>query len=239
MRPGIAFESIHLSPRRPSIRTRPLVAEADKLRIAYLSADFRQHPVGVAIAELLERHDRTRFEIIGVSHGPNDASGTRARIVKALDQFHDVASDTDRHIAGLLNDLHVHIAVDLNGLSGGCRPDILAYRPAPIQVSYLGFAGTTGADFIDYILADATVLPFDQQPFFAEKIVHLPGCYHANDATRHISPETPTRSEPRAARSRPGLLLLQPRATRSPRRCSTSGCGCWRRFQAACCGSPR
>jgi protein O-GlcNAc transferase len=166
----------------------------DKLRIAYLSADFRQHPVGVAVAELFERHDKTRFEIVGVSHGPNDASGTRTRIVKALDQFHDVASDTDRHIAERLNDLHVHIAVDLNGLSGGCRPDILAYRPAPIQVSYLGFAGTTGANFIDYILADATVLPLDQQPFFAEKIVHLPGCYHANDATRRISPETPTRS---------------------------------------------
>jgi predicted O-linked N-acetylglucosamine transferase (SPINDLY family) len=167
---------------------------ADKLRIAYLSADFREHPVGVAIAELLQRHDKSRFEVIGLSHGPNDAGATRARIVAAFDQFHDVASDTDRKIAERLNDLRVHIAVDLNGLSGGCRPDILAYRPAPIQVSYLGFAGTTGAPFIDYILADDTVLPFDQQPFFAEKIVHLPGCYHANDATRRISPETPTRS---------------------------------------------
>ena len=94
-----------------------------------------------------------------------------------------------------MNDLHVHIVVDLNGLSAGCRPDVLAYRPAPIQVNYLGFAGTTGAPFIDYILADATVLPFDQQPFFTEKIVHLPDCYHANDTTRHISPETPTRRE--------------------------------------------
>jgi predicted O-linked N-acetylglucosamine transferase (SPINDLY family) len=147
----------------------------------------------VAIAELLERHDRTRFEIIGVSFGANDASGTRARIVRAFDQFHDVVSHGDRRIAGLLNDLQVHIAVALNGLTGGCRPGILAYRPTPIQVSYLGYAGTTGADFIDYVLADETVLPIDQQPFFAEKIVQLPGCYHANDATRHISPETPTR----------------------------------------------
>jgi protein O-GlcNAc transferase len=167
----------------------------DKLRVAYLSSDFRRHPVGLAIAELLERHDRTRFETIGVSHGPNDGSNTRTRIVKAFDQFHDVASAADRHVAGLLNDLQVHIAVDLNGLSGGCRPDILAYRPAPIQVSYLGFAGTTGAPFIDYILADETALPFDQQPFFTERIVHLPGCYHANDATRQISPRTPPRSE--------------------------------------------
>src|SRR5262249_10728285 len=141
--------------------------QADKLRVAYLSGDFRQHPVGTAVAELFERHDKARFEIIGVSHGANDGSPTRARIAKAFSEFHDVASATDRDVAGLINDLGVHIAVDLNGLSGGCRPDILAYRPAPIQVSYLGFAGTTGADFIDYILADGTALPFDQQPFFA------------------------------------------------------------------------
>ena len=173
----------------------PPRAEVDKLRIAYLSGDFKQHPVGVAAVELFERHDRTRFETVGVSFGAGDASDTRARIIKAFDQFHDVAAATDRQIATLLNDLHVHVAVDLNGLSGGCRPDILAYRPAPIQVSYLGFAGTTGADFIDYILADATALPIDHQPFFAERIVHLPDCYHANDATRLIAPSTPTRSE--------------------------------------------
>jgi protein O-GlcNAc transferase len=184
------FSPVAKSPFVHTTRT-----EADKLRIAYVSGDFRQHPVGVAAVELLERHDRTRFEIIGVSHGPNDGSGTRARIVKAFDQFHDFATDTDRHIAELLNDLRVHIAVDLNGLSGGCRPDIFAYRPAPIQVSYLGFAGTTGAGFIDYILADATALPFDEQPFFAERIVHLPDCYHANDATRLIASQTPRRSE--------------------------------------------
>jgi protein O-GlcNAc transferase len=179
--------------KTPFVHSR--LGRADKLRIAYLSSDFRQHPVGVAIAELFERHDKTCFEIIGVSHGTNDASGTRARIVNAFDQFHDVASATDRHIAALLNDLQVHVAVDLNGLSGGCRPDILAYHPAPIQVSYLGFAGTTGAPFIDYVLADATVLPFDQQPFFAERIVQLPGCYHANDTTRSIAPQTPARSD--------------------------------------------
>jgi protein O-GlcNAc transferase len=171
------------------------VTHAGKLRIAYLSGDFRRHPVGVAVAELLERHDRTRFEIVGVSIGPDDGSGTRARIVKSFDRFHDVASDTDGSIAKLLNDLHVHIAIDLNGLSGGCRPGILAHSPAPIQVSYLGYAGTTSADFIDYILADETVLPLDQQPFFTEKIVHLPDCFFANDATRRIWPRVPTRSD--------------------------------------------
>jgi protein O-GlcNAc transferase len=182
-------------PEAPKPFIHSTAVPVDRLRIAYLSSDFRQHPVGVTIAELLERHDKTGFELIGVSYGANDASGTRARIVKAFDQFHDVVSDTDRHVATLLNDLQVHIVVALNGLTGGCRPGVLAYRPAPIQVSYLGYAGTTGADFIDYILADETVLPFDQQPFFTERIVQLPGCYHANDTTRHISPQSPTRSE--------------------------------------------
>ncbi len=166
---------------------------SDKLRIVYLSTAFRQHPVAAAIAELLKGHDRQRFEIVGVSLGPDDPSGVRARIVDALDQFHDVASDTDRNIAKLLNDLQVHIAIDLNGRTDGSRPGVLACRPAPIQVSYLGYAGTTGAEFIDYILADETALPFDQQPFFSEKIVHLPDCYHANDATRHIAQTPPRR----------------------------------------------
>jgi protein O-GlcNAc transferase len=169
--------------------------QADRLRIAYLTTAFRQHPVATAIANLLERHDRTRFEIIGISLGASDTSGIRKRMVDALDQFHDVASEADRNIAKLLNDLQVHIAIDLNGPTDGPRPGVLACRPAPIQVSYLGYPGTTGADFIDYVLADETVLPFDQQPFFTEKIVHLPDCYHANDATRRIPSELPSRSD--------------------------------------------
>ena len=94
-----------------------------------------------------------------------------------------------------MHDLQTHIAIDLNGWTDGCRPGIFAHRPAPIQISYLGYAGTTGAEFIDYILADETVLPFDQQPFFTEKIVHLPDCYHVNDATRRVSPEPPARRD--------------------------------------------
>src|SRR5262249_18292558 len=133
------------------------------------------------------RHDRTRFEILGVSFGRDDASGTRSRIVRAFDQFHNVAEDGDQSVAELLRRLDVHVAVDLNGLTRGGRPGVLARRPAPIQVGYLGYPGTTGAGFIDYILADTTVLPLDQQPFFAETIVHLPDCYHPNDTTRSLS----------------------------------------------------
>jgi len=190
----------HFVGTKVSAAPKPFVHKAakqpDKLRIAYVSSDFRQHPVGTAIAELLERHDRTRFEIIGVSYGADDKSDTRARIAAAFDEFHDVASDSDDyHIATLLNERQVHVAVALNGLTGGGRLGVLARRPAPIQVSYLGYAGTTGAGFVDYVLADETTLPFDQQPFFAEKIVQLPGCYHANDTTRQLPARTPTRSE--------------------------------------------
>jgi protein O-GlcNAc transferase len=179
----------------PSPLPRRTAARTAKLRIAYLSSDFRTHPVGSAIVALLERHDRSRFEIVGVSLGPDDASALRSRIVRTCDRFHDVAIESDRAIAELLNSLDVHVAVDLNGLTRGARPGILAFRPAPIQVAYLGYAATTGAAFIDYVLADATVLPFDQQAFFAEKIVHLPDCYHPSDTTRRMSPDVPERSQ--------------------------------------------
>ena len=161
--------------------------EPGKLRIAYLSSDFRFHPVASAIVELLERHDRTRFDIFGISFGRDDTSEIRSRLVRAFDRFHDVADEGDPAIAELLHRLDVHIAVDLNGMTRGSRPGVLARRPAPLQVTYLGYPGTTGADCIDYILADATALPLDQQPFFTETIVHLPDCYHPSDTTRAIS----------------------------------------------------
>jgi predicted O-linked N-acetylglucosamine transferase (SPINDLY family) len=176
-------------------------SQPDKLRVAYLSSDFRFHPVATAIVELLERHDRSRFEILGVSLGRDDASEIRARLVRAFDAFHDVAAHSDRAIAELLRRLDVHIAVDLNGLTRGWRPGVLAHRPAPVQVLYLGYPGTTSAHFIDYVLADATVLPLDQQPCFAETIVHLPDCYHPNDTTRSLSaaPDRPELGLPAGA----------------------------------------
>jgi predicted O-linked N-acetylglucosamine transferase (SPINDLY family) len=167
----------------------------DKLRIAYLSTDFRRHPVASLIAELIERHDRTRFEVIGISYGPDDQSALRERLVRAFDQFHDVRARSDRDVAELLSHMQVDIAIDLSGRTQDSRLGILAYRPAPVQATYLGYAGTTGAGFIDYVIADKALLPFDQQPFYTEKIVHLPDCYQANDSTRSIAARTPTRSE--------------------------------------------
>ncbi len=167
----------------------------DRVRIAYLSADFRPHPVAYLMAELLERHDRGRFEIIGLSFGPDDRSEMRARLVAAFDQFLDVRAKSDAEVARLLCELKVDITIDLQGYTQDSRPGILAYRPTPIQASYLGFPGTMGADFIDYIIADKVVLPFEHQPFYTEKIVHLPDCYQVNDTKRNIAERTPTRQE--------------------------------------------
>ena len=166
----------------------------DKIRIAYVACGFHQHPTAYLTAELIEIHDRSRFEVLGISLGQDDRSDIRARLVRAFDQFHDVRSKGDREVAALLNDLRIDIAVDRSGYIVNARPGIFAVRAAPIQVNYLGFPGTLGASFYDYILADATVLPFDQQRFYSEKIVHLPDSYQVNDSKRPVA-RTPTREE--------------------------------------------
>jgi len=167
----------------------------DKLRVAYLSADFRSHPVAYLIAELFEQHDRSRFEIIGISFGVDDRSEMRKRLVAAFDEFHDVRRKSDKEVAKLLSDLQIDVAIDLMGYTQDSRPGIFAYRPAPIQVNYLGYPGTMGAEFIDYIITDKTVAPFEHQPFYTEKIVHLPDCFQVNDRKRKIAAQTPTREE--------------------------------------------
>ena len=170
-------------------------ARNERIRLAYMSADFRGHPVAHLVAELFELHDRSRFEVIGISLGPDDRSDMRARLVRAFDRFHDVSMTPDREVAKLLRELGTDIVVDLSGYTMGCRPEILAWRPAPVAVNYLGYPGTMGVDFVDYIIADPIVLPFDRQPFYDEKIVHLPDCYQANDRRRAIAERTPTRAE--------------------------------------------
>ena len=167
----------------------------ERVRIAYLSADFHRHATAHLMANLFELHDRTRFEVLGVSFGVDDKSDKRARLIKSFDQFYDVRLKSDRDVAQLLNELQVDIAIDLKGYTQGARPEILSYRPAPIQVNYLGYPGTMGAGFIDYVIADRIVLPFDQQHFYTEKIVQLPECYQVNDSQRKIADRTATRRE--------------------------------------------
>ncbi|HJV88519.1 MAG TPA: tetratricopeptide repeat protein [Noviherbaspirillum sp.] len=167
----------------------------ERIKVAYLSADFHEHATSYLMAELFELHDSTRFETIGISFGPDDQSPIRARIAAAFDRFFDVRTTSDAEVARLLRELEVDIAVDLKGYTQDARFGILAHRPAPIQVSYLGYPGTMGAGFIDYIIADKTVLPLDQQPYFTEKIVHLPDCYQVNDTKRAAAQIKLTRGE--------------------------------------------
>jgi predicted O-linked N-acetylglucosamine transferase (SPINDLY family) len=179
----------------PAPRSTALPEPGSKLRIAYISADFRVHPVAALTCQMFELHDRARFEVLGISTGADDRSEMRSRIAKAFDRFLDVRRQSDEEIAGLLKDLQVDIAVDLMGHTRDGRPAILTNRPVPIQVSYLGYAGTTGADFIDYVIADPIVLPFDQQAYYTERIVQLPDCFLVNDSKRAVPSITPTRKE--------------------------------------------
>jgi protein O-GlcNAc transferase len=182
--------------RMPAVTPLPAVAgqrSPDRIKLAYLSSSFNRHPTGWQIAELFELHDRNRFEVLGISYGPDDGSEIRARLVKAFDGFHDVGMRSDLEAAELLRALEVDIAIDLKGHTEQARPVILAYRPAPIQVSYFGFTATMGVDFIDYILADRVVLPSDQQDHYGERIVHLPGSYWVNDSKRRVADEVPSR----------------------------------------------
>ena len=172
--------------------SRPLHAR-DKIRLAYLSADFHDHATAYLMTELIELHHRDRFEVVGISVGPNYAGPMRARLDRAFDRLVDVSGMNDWEAAKFIWSQQIDIAIDLKGFTADGRPQIFAHRPAPIQVSYLGYPGTIGADFIDYVLADAVVLPFDQQPFYVEKIVHLPNCYQVNDRKREIAEETPSR----------------------------------------------
>ena len=181
------------TPPMPSLSVKP--HSHDRIRVAYLSADFGEHPVAYLAAGLYERHDRSRFEITGISFGRDRTSPMRERLQHGFDRFIDVVDRTENEIAALMKELEIDIAVDLMGHTRNGRPGVFARRPAPIQVSYLGYLGTMGADYIDYVIADAVALPFDQQKYYSEKIVHLPDCFLVNDDRLAIAPQTPTRDD--------------------------------------------
>ncbi|MBI5111119.1 MAG: tetratricopeptide repeat protein [Rhodovulum sp.] len=168
-------------------------ADRDRLRIAYLSADFRRHATVPLIAGLMERHDRARFEVVAMSTGADDGSAERQRIRAAADSFVDAAGLTDAAIARQIHAQKVDILVDLNGHALGGRPGVLAHRPAPVQVNYLGYPGTSGADFVDYLIADEIILPPGCEPFYSEALVRLPGYYAAYDPGAVSVTDTPSR----------------------------------------------
>jgi len=166
-----------------------------RIKLAYCSANFYSHPMPRLMVGLFERHDRERFEVIGISFGPDDGSAMLARLKVAFDRFHDVREESDAAIADLIADLGVDIAVDLMGPTTHARPGLFARRLAPVQVNYMGYAGTLGADYYDYIIADDVVAPPEQQPFYAEKIMALPDTYWATDDRRAEAGPPPSRLE--------------------------------------------
>lgn len=167
----------------------------ERIRLAYVSPDLREHPVGHLMAGVIEKHDRSRFELIAISLGVDDGSRIRGRMKEAFDQFVDATGMTARQIATRMRELEVDIAVDLAGYTSDSRTEIFAWRPAPIHVNYLGYPGTLGVSYMDYILADRHVIPEEHHQYYDEKVAYLPHAYLPTDDSLVISAKTPTKLE--------------------------------------------
>ena len=167
----------------------------NRIRIAYLSPDFREHPLSYLAAGMFDCHDKSLFDVTAISFGADDDSEIRRRLKGSFERFVDVETRDDDQVANLLRELEIDITVDLAGYTAGLRTGIFAKRPAPIQVNYLGYPGTMGAQYIDYIIADRIIIPENQQECYSEKVVVLPNSYQVNDAKRPIADRTFTRTE--------------------------------------------
>ena len=165
-----------------------------KIRVGYFSGDFTDHPISYLMAGLFEQHDRDKFEVIAFSFAGAENSAIRKRLQAGFDRFIDVSSSSDTEVALLARKMEVDIAVDLVGSTKHCRPGIFALRAAPIQISYLGFLGTMGVNYMDYIIADQTIIPQLSQQYYEEKVIYLPN-YQVNDSKRLVSDVRLTRSE--------------------------------------------
>jgi predicted O-linked N-acetylglucosamine transferase (SPINDLY family) len=166
-----------------------------RIRVAYASADLRDHPVAYLAAGLFARHDRSRFEVFAISFGDDTPGEMRAGMKRSFDRFIDAHLLSDREVACMIRDLEIDITVDLNGFTDGSRPTVFAQRPAPVHVNYLGYAGTLGQAYCDYIIADRFVIPAAAAAHYVEQVAYLPDCFMVNDAGRKITPRTPSRAE--------------------------------------------
>jgi protein O-GlcNAc transferase len=184
-----------LQPRLPRRPTPGAALGADgRIRVAYLSADFHDHAMASLLAGVFELHDRERFEVTAISLGRAREGEMRSRLINSFERFVEASETSDQEVVRQIEALGIHIAVDLMGYTKNSRTEILAQRPAPVQVNYLGYPGTMGADYIDYIIADEFLIPRAEQAHYAEKIVYLADCFQANDAKRKIGENTSSRS---------------------------------------------
>jgi predicted O-linked N-acetylglucosamine transferase (SPINDLY family) len=164
-----------------------------RIRLGYISPDLRQHPVGHVFAGAMENHNKKDFEIYAFSLGIDDSSSLRKRFMKAADRFIDVRGKSSLEIAQTIRDAEIDVLIDLAGATMDAQPDVLAYKPAPIQILYLGYPGTSGAEYMDYILADRTVIPEEHKSFYTEKVLYLPNCYLPADPEVDFSKSAPSR----------------------------------------------
>lgn len=181
--------------RNIGIRQHSPSARSSRIRVGYFSADFHDHATMYLMARLLELHDGSRFEIHAFSYGIDAQDDMRARARNAVHAFHDVRALTDRAIADLAKREGIDIAIDLKGHTKGMRTGIFSHRAAPVQIAYLGYPGSIGAQFIDYIIADKVVIPESHRHFYAEKVITLPDCYQVNDNRRGMPDRHFTRAE--------------------------------------------
>lgn len=188
------FTQNNFSPSRLPTLTTP-ADRPQKLRVGYFSADFHNHATMYLIARLFEAHQADNFEVYAYSFGPDKHDSMRQRLIDAVHLFTDVRDLQERDIALLARQHRLHIAVDLKGYTQNNRSAIFAHRAAPVQINYLGYPGTMGADFIDYMIADEVVVPLECRDFYSEKIIQMPNSYQVNDATRRISEGPVTRAE--------------------------------------------
>ena len=203
--------SLYDSPRLANVATKAYISEIhnvtyelnqigkrqrrEKIRIGYFSMDFRNHPVSYLIANLIELHDRTKFEVFGVSFGPNTKDSMRQRLENSFDHFEDVENLDDLSITRKSRELGIDIAIDLGGHTKFSRPEIFSGRAAPLQINYLGYPGTTGMQELDYMIADSSVISPSARSQYAEKIIYLPNSYQANDSNMGVTNRIFTRDE--------------------------------------------
>jgi len=166
-----------------------------KIRIGYISSDYYLHATTVLIERLFQAHNRSDFEIIGISLTTNRNDGITERIRHHFDSYHEVSDLPSHEIAQKIKELEIDILVDLKGYTKDARTDIFAYHPAPVQINYLGFPGTMGGDLMDYIISDSVVTPLGYERFYGEKVVRLPGSYQINNNQRQIAEKTGKREE--------------------------------------------
>lgn len=175
--------------------SKPETSASGKIRIGYVSGEYRQHSTSYLRVGVFENHDQGKFEIVAFDNGWDDGGETRARINQAIDRIIDINSLNDAEAAALIERENIDILVDLNGFNGRNSMGVFALRPAPVQVSFPGYPGTLGGDCHDYIIADATIIPSEHMQYYAEQVVHMPGSYQANDNRRAISERQFTKAE--------------------------------------------